>query len=56
MVEPAAHDSLGECSNHSSLKYLIKTIVNKAKIVQLVRTLISCVKNENSNFSLGLNI
>ena len=30
----------------------------KAKIVQLVRTLISCIKNENSNFSSGfyLNI
>ena len=26
----------------------------KAKIVQLVRTLISCVSNENSNFSLGM--
>ena len=25
----------------------------KAKIVQLVRTLISCIKNENSIFSLG---
>jgi hypothetical protein len=25
----------------------------RAKIVQLVRTLISCVKNENSSFSLG---
>ena len=28
----------------------------KAKIVQLVRTLISCINNENSSFSLGLFI
>ena len=27
-----------------------------AKIVQLVRTLISCINNENSSFSLGLSI
>jgi hypothetical protein len=27
---------------------------NYARIVQLVRTLISCIKNENSNFSPGL--
>jgi hypothetical protein len=32
----------------------MKKISNTAKIVQLVRTLISCVNNENSNFSLGL--
>ena len=25
-----------------------------ARVVQLVRTLISCIKNENSNFSSGL--
>lgn len=33
-----------------------KKISKTAKIVQLVRTLISCVNNENSNFSLGLTI
>lgn len=50
MVKPAAHDSLDECSNHSGLKCFK---LKRAKIVQLVRTLISCVNNENSNFSLG---
>ena len=56
MAKQAAHDSLDECSNHSSLKYMKKKISKTAKIVQLVRTLISCVNNENSNFSLGLTI
>jgi hypothetical protein len=29
---------------------------NYARIVQLVRTLISCIKNENSIFSPGLKV
>ena len=30
-------------------------LIKKARVVQLVRTLISCIKNENSNFSSGLS-
>ena len=38
---------------HTPLLPFCILITIKTKIVQLVRTLISCINNENSNFSLG---
>ena len=35
----------------SKVKKSIKIIITQARVVQKVRTLISCVKNENSIFS-----
>ena len=33
--------------------YICILYLSTARVVQLVRTLISCIKNENSNFSSG---
>lgn len=55
------YSSIGRTTVCGTVRSLFKSgyspyinIEAKAKIVQLVRTLISCINNENSTFSLGI--